>query len=246
MIQVEGLSVTFGGNVQALSGIGFTVEDGEFVCVLGKSGAGKSTLIRCLNGLQRPSAGIVTVNGETVTEKSGQDLRRIRADIGMIFQHFQLVPRLTVAMNVYLGMAGKRPWWKTMMGLQTDFEKARIDTALREVEIGDFAHRRVEELSGGQKQRVAVARALVQEPFLLLGDEPVASLDPGTSERLFQKLKDLHDNRGITMFINVHDVTLAKRFATRILALKDGALIFDGPPEAFDEEAYRETYATTT
>lgn len=243
MIDVQKLTVRYPKtNSPALSDVSFAVNADEFVCVLGKSGAGKSTLIRCLNGLQVPNKGSIAVNGESVTGRHERDLRKIRARIGMIFQHFQLIPRLTVEMNVFTGMFGGRPWWQNLLGIYRQEERVLVSAAIHDVELSEFQERKVEALSGGQKQRVAIARALAQDPVLFLGDEPVASLDPGTSERIFAQLKELQEKRGITMFINVHDVVLAKRFATRILALKDGKLVYDGSPEGFNDDLYTIVY----
>ncbi|AOM84312.1 phosphonate ABC transporter ATP-binding protein [Salisediminibacterium beveridgei] len=243
MIEVNDLTVRYPSAEQpALDQVSFQVAADEFVCVLGKSGAGKSTLIRCLNGLQQPSSGSVTMNQDVVTGQDERTLRLIRSRIGMIFQHFQLIPRLTVEMNVFTGMFGSRPWWQNLLGLYGQSERKLVNAAIVDVELNDYQKRRVEDLSGGQKQRVAIARALAQNPVLFLGDEPVASLDPGTAERIFTQLQVLQQKRGMTMFINVHDVVLAKRFATRILALKDGKLVFDGTPEAFDADCYQQVY----
>lgn len=243
MIEINEMTVVYPRSIEpALDHVSFKVEADEFVCVLGRSGAGKSTLIRCLNGLQQPDSGTVTINGEVVSGKDERTLRQIRARIGMIFQHFQLIPRLTVEMNVFTGMFGGRRWWQNLLGLYGQTERELVAAAIDDVELTEYQKRKVEELSGGQKQRVAIARALAQNPVVFLGDEPVASLDPGTAERIFAQLQVLQQERGITMFINVHDVVLAKRFATRILALKEGKLVYDGTPEGFDEDCYQTVY----
>ncbi|MCC3357324.1 phosphonate ABC transporter ATP-binding protein [Bacillus sp. REN16] len=226
----------------ALSSVNLRLNEGEFVCVLGKSGAGKSTLIRCMNGLQQPTSGEVYWNGEPFTNKNKEQQRLIRREIGMIFQHFNLIPRLTVLQNTLTGMFGYRSSVKNLIGI---FSKDEIENAKRILDIvglSEFENRRIEHLSGGQKQRVGIARALLQKPRVFLGDEPVASLDPGTSNRIFTLLKELHDRHRLLSVINLHDVDLAKQFATRLITLKKGEIIFDGKPDDFTQEMFDQTY----
>jgi phosphonate transport system ATP-binding protein len=247
MIETKNLSVHYRGAKQsALSSINLSLEEGEFVCILGKSGAGKSTLIRSMNGLQKPTDGEVYWNGEPLSKKGAEQTRLVRREMGMIFQHYNLIPRLTVMQNVLTGMFGYRSSVKNLIGWFSKEEMEQAKKVIADVELTDFADRKVEQLSGGQKQRVGIARALLQEPKVFLGDEPVASLDPGTSDRIFSLLKDIHQRHHLLTVINVHDVTLAKRYATRILALKDGKLIFDGNPGRFTDEVYEKTYETRT
>ena len=226
----------------ALSSVNLRLNEGEFVCVLGKSGAGKSTLIRCMNGLQQPTSGEVYWDGEPLTNKNKEQQRLIRREIGMIFQHFNLIPRLTVLQNTLTGMFGYRSSVKNLLGI---FSKDEIENAKRILDIvglSEFENRRIEHLSGGQKQRVGIARALLQKPRVFLGDEPVASLDPGTSNRIFTLLKELHDRHRLLSVINLHDVDLAKQFATRLITLKKGEIIFDGKPDDFTQEMFDQTY----
>ena len=245
MLKMENVTVRYPGTeTDALSDLTLTLDSGEFICVLGKSGAGKSTFIRCINGLQLPSAGEVILGNRRVTGANEEELRKIRREVGMIFQHFNLIPRMSVRQNVLTGMFGYRPSFKNLLGLFTDEEKERANRVIHNVGLEEMASRRVENLSGGQKQRVGIARALVQQPSVILGDEPVASLDPGTADYVFRLLLEMHEQMNLLTVINVHDVELAKRYATRILALKDGKLIFDGDPLDFDGTMYEETYGS--
>ncbi|WP_444684376.1 phosphonate ABC transporter ATP-binding protein [Alkalicoccus luteus] len=214
----------------AVDGLTMQIAKGEFVCVLGRSGAGKSTFIRTINGLQSLTDGSVTALGYELMGLDQKKLRQLRSEIGMIFQHFHLIPRMTVRQNVYTGRFGKRSAYRNYLGLFSDEEKQLTEYFLNEVGLLPYADRRVERLSGGQKQRVGIARAMVQEPSILLGDEPVASLDPTTSDHIFQLLRQLHDEKELTTVINVHDVELAKKYASRIIGLKQGRLVFDGSP----------------
>ncbi|NJP39169.1 phosphonate ABC transporter ATP-binding protein [Alkalicoccus luteus] len=215
----------------AVDGLTMQIAKGEFVCVLGRSGAGKSTFIRTINGLQPLTGGSVTALGYELGGLDQKKLRQLRSEIGMIFQHFSLIPRMTVRQNVYTGRFGKRSSYRNYLGLFTEEEKQLTSYFLEEVGLLPYADRRVERLSGGQKQRVGIARAMVQEPSILLGDEPVASLDPTTSDHIFQLLRQLHEERELTTVINVHDVELAKKYASRIIGLKQGRLVFDGSPD---------------
>ncbi|MGO4886530.1 phosphonate ABC transporter ATP-binding protein [Anaerobacillus sp. MEB173] len=245
MLKINQLSVRYPKAKEfALKDISVAFKKGEFVCILGKSGAGKSTFIRCLNGLQQPTSGEVIWQGKEISGLKEKELRHVRKEIGMIFQHFNLIPRLSVLQNVLTGTFGGRDPMKNLFGIFSEEEKKVAYQAIADVELADFAERRVEALSGGQKQRVGIARALVQQPKLFLGDEPVASLDPGTSNKIFQLLQRFHYERELLTIINVHDVNIAQRYATRIIALKQGELIFDGKPEQFSESIFHEIYDT--
>jgi phosphonate transport system ATP-binding protein len=226
----------------AIDDVTLTLKKGEFVCVLGKSGAGKSTFIRSINRLHQPTIGEIHWDGTDLTKLSEAKMRRVRSDMVMIFQHYNLIPRMTVYQNTLTGAFGKREPYKNLFGIFSEQEKQRGYLALEEVGLERHAHKRVEALSGGQKQRVGIARALLQDPKLLLGDEPVASLDPSTSRRIFQLLKRIHRERELLSIINVHDVNLAKEFATRIIAFREGKLIFDGIPDEVDDRMFAEIY----
>lgn len=242
MLELKNVSVRYPGmKKNALSGLNLSFEKNDFVCVLGKSGAGKSTFIRCINGLQQPTEGEIRFDGTPMSFQK-EELRQVRREMGMVFQHFNLIPRMSVLQNVLTGRFGYRSTFKNLVGWFTNDEIQEAKRIIAEVGLTEMENRRVENLSGGQKQRVGIARALVQHPRILLGDEPVASLDPGTSNRIFSLLQEIHERLGLLTIINVHDIELAKRYATRIIALKDGELIFDGKPEDFTSIEYEETY----
>ena len=242
MLELKKVSVRYPGmKDNALNQLNLSFEKDEFVCVLGKSGAGKSTFIRCINGLQQPTEGEIHFDGTPMSFQK-EELRQTRREMGMVFQHFNLIPRMSVLQNVLTGRFGYRSTFKNLIGWFTSEEIQEAKRIIAEVGFTEMENRRVENLSGGQKQRVGIARALVQHPRILLGDEPVASLDPGTSNRIFSLLQEIHERLGLLTIINVHDIELAKRYATRIIALKDGELIFDGKPQDFTSTEYEETY----
>lgn len=244
MIQIRNLSVRYQKHQKyALSQIDLSFKKGEFVCVLGKSGAGKSTFIRCVNGLQIPTSGSIIYHETDLKQCTIEQRRKIRREMGMVFQHFHLIPRMTVIQNVLTGYFGYRSSMKNLLGIFSKEELIKAEQALIDVELTHEYNRRVEELSGGQMQRVGIARVIVQQPNVLLGDEPVASLDPGTSKRIFQLLKKIHVRHELLTIMNVHDIRLAKQYATRILALREGKLIFDGKPEEFTEDVFNLTYS---
>ncbi|WP_186577153.1 phosphonate ABC transporter ATP-binding protein [Aquibacillus kalidii] len=246
MLEIKNVSVQFQGSKDAaISDINLSFDKGDFVCILGKSGAGKSTLIRCLNGLQKPTNGDILWNSNSLAKKNEEQLRKVRREMGMIFQHFNLVPRLSVIQNVLTGTFGYRSTFKNLIGWFTDDEINRAKKIIEDVGLIDQLDRKVEKLSGGQKQRVGIARALIQQPKVFLGDEPVSSLDPGTSNHIFNLIQEMHNRHQLLTIINVHDVNLAKRYATRLIALKDGKVIFDDSPEAFDEDKFHLTYHST-
>jgi phosphonate transport system ATP-binding protein len=226
----------------ALDGIDLRILSGEFVAVLGRSGAGKSTLIRCINRLVEPDAGEVKWNGRLITALNARELRSVRSEIGMIFQHFNLLPRLSVLTNVIAGRLADMPRWRTMLGAFSAEDRSRALTALREVGLEPLAERRVEELSGGQKQRVAIARVIMQQPSLLLGDEPISSLDAVTAERVMIFIAGLHRDRGLTVVLNLHDVAAARAYATRIIGLTAGRITFDGTPDQLGDNELRIIY----
>lgn len=243
MIHLQDITVRYPGVPDdALRKINLSFEKGEFVCVLGRSGSGKSTFIRTLNGLQPLTKGTINILGKHLQTLNKKEQRLLRTNIGMIFQHFHLIPRLTVKQNVLTGIFGRKKVYENLLGIFSAEEKKAAEQYLQEVELLPFANRKVEQLSGGQKQRVAIARAMVQEPEILLGDEPVASLDPSTAQSIFNILRTIHDEKELISIINVHDVQLAKKFATRIIGLNKGNLVYDGKPEEFNDEVYERIY----
>ncbi|WP_117169472.1 phosphonate ABC transporter ATP-binding protein [Paraliobacillus sediminis] len=247
MLELKNLSVRYpGGEQDAISGINLSIQKGEFVCVLGQSGSGKSTFIRCINGLQKLTTGEVHWNDQQISKLNEEQLRTVRREMGMIFQHFNLVPRLSVIQNVLTGLFGYRSTFKNLIGWFTNEEVTRAKKIIADVGLADQTNRRIEQLSGGQKQRVGIARALLQEPAIFLGDEPVSSLDPGTSSHIFNLMQEMHERLGLLTIINVHDVDLARQYATRIIALKDGKIVFDDAPALFNEEAFYHTYHSET
>ncbi len=239
VIILKQVGKTYPNGFKALSGIDLTIEQGQFVVVLGPSGAGKSTLLRVINALDPANSGVVTVDGERV---EGRNLRKIRARIGMVFQHFNLVDRLSVMTNVLTGRLAHRHWLASLLQLfpKSDYELAQA--ALAEVGLVDKAWQRADQLSGGQQQRVAIARALAQQPRVILADEPVASLDPKSSEDVLALLKKICVDKNITVIANLHQIEFAKTYADRIVALNAGQVVFDGPPDDLTDHRLNRIY----
>ncbi len=226
----------------ALKNINLDIEAGQFIAMLGPSGAGKSTLLRAINALDPASQGDITIDGVILTQKNH---RKMRAHIGMVFQQFNLVDRLNVMTNVLVGCLAERSWLSSLFYLfpKTDYQLA--EAAIREVDLLDKAWSRADKLSGGQQQRVGIARALAQQPKLILADEPIASLDPKSSEEVLKLLRKICSEKGITIIVNLHQVEYAKQYADRIIALKAGELVFDGSPEQLTKAKQAEIYGTT-
>lgn len=230
------------GQVVALKNVSFSVEKGEFLVIIGLSGSGKSTLLRCINRLIEPSAGQIFVDGVDVTQLSSARMRRVRRKIGMIFQHFNLINRSTVLTNTLSGRLGYMSAWRSLLGLFTKEDKKLAIQNLARVGLEDKVYARADELSGGQQQRVGIARALMQNPDLLLTDEPVSALDPATSHSVMQYLEQMNQEDGVTVLASLHFLSLARRYGTRIIALKGGELMFDGSPSEIDEAKFKEIY----
>ncbi len=241
-LKVERLTKVYPGGVRALEDVSFEVARGEFVVVIGLSGSGKSTLLRCINRLVEPTSGRVWVDGVEVTALDREGVRRVRREIGMIFQQFNLVKRLPVITNVLTGRLGYVPsWWSLVNYWPPELVQQALD-ALDRVGIRDKAYVRADQLSGGQQQRVGIARALMQEPKLILADEPVASLDPATSHSVLRYVEELNRREGITVLCSLHFLSLARRYGTRVIALREGRLVFDGHPSEIDGRRFREIY----
>jgi phosphonate transport system ATP-binding protein len=241
-VKVEHLTKVYPGGVRALDDVSFEVSRGEFVVVIGLSGSGKSTLLRCINRLVEPTAGRVWIDGVEVTALDREGVRRLRRDVGMIFQQFNLVKRLPVLTNVLTGRLGYLPpWWSLVNYWPPEVVQQALE-ALDRVGIREKAGVRADQLSGGQQQRVGIARALMQQPKLILADEPVASLDPATSHSVLRYVEELNRQEGITVLCSLHFLSLARRYGTRVLALKEGRLVFDGPPGEIDPRRFREIY----
>ena len=236
MIIFDNVSKTYPNGVKGLSHINLTINDGEFVSIIGLSGAGKSTLLRSVNRLNDVTEGEITIDGVSLTKAGKKELRRIRRRIGMISQQFNLVKRSTVQKNVLSGRLGYYSTWKRILGLFSKEDYERTKDALERVDLQDKLHSRCDELSGGQQQRVSIARTLVQQADIILADEPVASLDPVTTQKIMKDLQNINTTLGKTVIVNIHSVELARSFSTRIIALKAGEIVFDGAPEELTDE----------
>jgi len=242
VLRVEHLKKVYRTGDRALDDVSFEIEPGQVVGLIGPSGAGKSTLIRCVNRLVEPTSGKVFLGGEELTAMSRARLRAARRRIGMIFQEYALVERLTVMENVLSGRLGYVPFWRSFT---RRFPSADIENAFRlldRVGLREHADKRADALSGGQRQRVGIARALEQDPELLLIDEPTASLDPRTSRQIMRLIREVCEERGLPAIINIHDVVLAQSFTERIVGLRAGKTVFDGPPAQLDDSALTMIY----
>ena len=242
LVSVKDLVKVYPTGTRGLDGITLDIQRGEFVVLIGLSGSGKSTLLRCLNRLIEPTSGTVIFDGQDVTRASGAELRRIRRRIGMIFQQFNLVRRSSVLSNVLAGRLGYRTTWRTIASRPSHDDIALAFENLGRVGIPDKAFGRADALSGGQQQRVGIARALMQKPELMLADEPVASLDPATSHSVMKYLEEINKQDGITVICSLHFLSLARRYGTRVIALKGGSVAFDGKPLDIDERRFKEIY----
>ena len=242
VLSARGLGKVYPNGFRALQGVDLEVRPGELVVVIGLSGSGKSTLVRCLNRLIEPTEGEIEFEGEDVTRVRGEGLRRLRTGVAMIFQQFNLVRRASVLTNVLTGALTRQRTLPSLVGLFRRADRDEAIEALRLVGLEDKALERADSLSGGQQQRVAIARALLQHPRVLLADEPVASLDPATSHTILDYLRRLRTERRIGIVANLHVLSLAREYATRVVALKAGRIVFEGAPEAIDDETFRRVY----
>lgn len=242
MLEVKNLVKVYDNKVLALDNVSFSVQPGQFLAVIGLSGSGKSTLLRCINRLIEPTAGQIIFKGTDITAASQEELRRVRRRIGMIFQHFNLVLRSSVLTNTLSGRLGYvNPAWSLLNRFpKEDIQRAKEN--LDRVGIGAKTYVRADALSGGQQQRVGIARALMQNPEILLADEPVASLDPVLAHSIMNILKTLNREDNITVICSLHFLDLVQRYADRAIALNDGKLVFDGLPHEIDDERFREIY----
>ena len=242
MIRFENASVTYPGGVQALRNVTLEIPDGQMVVVVGLSGAGKSTLIRTINGLVPLTGGDVTIDGRSVPKASKAELRQIRSRIGMIFQTFNLVNRTTVLNNVLMGRLHATSTWRSLIGMYPANDIELAMQSLERVGIVDKAYVRARNLSGGQQQRVGIARALAQEPKIILADEPVASLDPPTSHVVMRDLQRINHELHITTITNLHFLDLARQYGDRLIGMRNGEVVFDGTGHEADENVFRDIY----
>lgn len=242
MLRIEALEKRYRTGDLAIGGVTLSVPQGQVVGLIGPSGAGKSTLIRCVNRLVEPSAGRIFLGHTELTRLRGSRLRRARRRIGMIFQDYALVERLTVMENVLSGRLGYVPFWRSFLRRFPGDDVARAYALLDRVGILDHADKRADALSGGQRQRVGIARALAQEPELLLVDEPTASLDPRTSRQIMRLIRAICAERGLPAIVNIHDVLLARAFVDRIVGLRAGVVVFDGTPEELTDDVLTVIY----
>lgn len=241
-LRVEHLTKIFPGGTVALKDVSFEVKPGEFLVIIGLSGSGKSTLMRCINRMIEPTSGKIYIDDVDITALSQEEMRKLRRSIGMIFQQFNLVKRSSVLTNVLSGRLGYIPPSWALLNYFPKDEVSRAMTNLGRVGIPEKARTRADQLSGGQQQRVGIARALMQEPRLILADEPVASLDPATSHSVLKYVEELNKKDGITVLCALHFLSLARRYGTRILALKAGQIVYEGLPADIDERRFKEVY----
>ena len=243
MLKIEGLTKTFGA-LAAVNNVSFEVPPGQMLGVIGRSGAGKSTLLRLINRLTEPTAGKVYYEGRDVTALKGRELRLWRRQCAMIFQQFNLVPRLDVLTNVLMGRLSYQPTARSLFKLFTTNDRAHAVVTLERVEMATSILQRADSLSGGQQQRVAIARALVQEPRTLLADEPIASLDPRSAKRVMDTLRNINREDHITVICNLHTIDTARAYCDRIVGMRMGQIVFDGLPNALTREKIQEIYGS--
>lgn len=242
MIQLRDVRKVYDNGTVGLKDINLNINKGEFIVVVGLSGAGKSTLLRSINRLQDITSGDILIDGKSITNAKGKELRLIRRDIGMIFQSFNLVKRSSVLRNVLSGRISYYPTWKSTLNLFTQEDKQKAYEALQRVDLADKVYTRADKLSGGQQQRVAIARVLMQNPKIILADEPTASLDPRTSEHVMKDLKMLNEEYGMTVIANLHSVELARQFGSRVIGVRKGEIVYDGKMEDTPESVFDNIY----
>ncbi len=242
MLKIENLSKTYPNGTQALTDVSFEVNEGEFLAVIGLSGSGKSTLLRCINRLIEPTSGKIVWNDIDITAASGNEIRNIRRQIGMIFQQFNLVKRSSVSVNVLSGRLGYVSTLPSLFHVFSKEDHTRVKETLDMVGLADKIDVRADSLSGGQQQRVGIARALMQNPKMILADEPVASLDPVLAHSILKYLEKLNKEYGMTVICSLHFLDLVHRYATRAIALKDGHLVFQGLPKEIDDVQFKQIY----
>lgn len=245
LLSFQNVSKTYTNVTKALQDVSFSVEEGEFVSIIGPSGAGKSTLLRCINRLVDASQGSIFLDGRDVTASNKKELRQIRTQTAMIFQHYNLVERLSVVENVLHGRLGQKSTLSGMAGHYTEEEKKEAFRIIQEMGLEEQAYKRCDELSGGQKQRVGIARAIMQHPKLILCDEPIASLDPKSSKVIMDHLKTINRTKKITCLVNLHQVDVAMKYSERIIGVTAGKIVYDGPTSGLTKEKIHEIYQSS-
>ena len=236
MIIFDHVSKTYENGVKGLIDVNLTINDGDFVSIIGLSGAGKSTLLRAINRLNEITEGEIKIGDKSLTKAKKKELRKIRREIGMLSQQFNLVKRSTVQKNVLSGRLGYYSTLKSVLGIFSKEDYALVNEVLDKVGLSDKLHERCDNLSGGQQQRVSIARTLFQQANIILADEPVSALDPVTSVEIMEELRKINETMNKTIIVNIHSVDLAKQFSKRIIALQDGKVVFDGAPELLTNE----------
>ncbi len=242
LLKVQNLHKTYKSDTHALNDVNFEVMEGEFLVVIGLSGSGKSTLLRCINRLVEPTSGTISFLDKDITHLKGEELRKVKRQIGMVFQQFNLIKRKSVISNVINGRLGSLGTFESIFENYSDGVVADAYKCLETVGIADYAKVRADSLSGGQQQRVAIARSLMQNPKLLLADEPVASLDPATSNSVMQYFEKINKELGTTVVCSLHFLSLVRRYASRAIALKGGEIVFEGSPSDIDDTWFKRIY----
>ncbi|MBT2758022.1 phosphonate ABC transporter ATP-binding protein [Mesobacillus foraminis] len=244
LLEVNHVSKQFGRDTKALTDVNFSVAEGEFVSIIGPSGAGKSTLLRCINRMVDATSGEIIFDNQNVLDVRKKDLKTIRTKIGMIFQHYNLVNRLSVIENALHGKLGNKSALAGVLGLYSKEEKEEAISILAILGLTDLIYKRADQLSGGQKQRVGIARALLQNPRMLLCDEPIASLDPGSAKAIMDHLKDISTSWGITILVNLHQVDVALKYSDRIIGINNGQVVYSGSPESLTQDDIQLIYGS--
>jgi len=244
ILRIENLTKMYNKDVTALSAVSLEVKKGEFIAIIGRSGAGKSTLLRCINRMVDPTSGQILFEDIDVAALPKRRLRPIRAKIGMIFQHYNLVDRQTVIENVLHGRLGHKSTFNGVFSRYTYDEKLLAVDIIEKLDLTPQIYKRCDELSGGQKQRVGIARALIQDPHLILCDEPIASLDPGSAKVIMDHLRKICDETGITILVNLHQVDVAVKYADRIIGINSGRVLYDGSPKKLAKKTIYEIYGS--
>jgi len=242
ILEFREVSKVYNNTTKALSDISFSIDEGEFVSIIGPSGSGKSTILRCINRLVHATQGEIAFDEHDVTRAKNKEIRQVRKKIGMIFQHYNLVDRLSVIENVLHGRLGHKSAISGAVGMYTEREKENAFQILAKLGLTEQAYKRCDQLSGGQKQRVGIARSIMQEPRLILCDEPIASLDPSSSKIIMDHLSDINQTMNITCICNLHQVDVALKYSKRIIGLTSGQIVYDGPPNKLSKEKIYEIY----